>query len=67
MGADKIKKSIHELVDQIEDEQILQAVLNVLTEAEKKTAPEGQTTIDLLENLDTYIEENKGLLNRLAQ
>lgn len=67
MGAEKIKKSIHELVDQIEDEQLLQAFLTVLTEAEKKPATEGGVTIDLLKNLDAYIEENKGLLTRLAQ
>ncbi len=67
MGATVLKKEIHEIIDEIEDKAFLSSMLDMLKGLRPVPAADAPKPINLLQHLDKFIEENDGLLKRLAQ
>ena len=67
MVANEIKREIHELVEDIDDNVFLSSMLEILKEVKEHPKKEGVQRINLLQHLGKFIEKNDGLLKRLAQ
>lgn len=67
MGAAVLKKEIHDIIDEIEDKAFLSSMLDMLKSIKPAPTAGAPKPINLLQHLDKFMEENDGLLKRLAQ